>query len=346
MSKVIVIPDMHGSHNWEKAKEIAKEHPDYYAVCLGDWVDSGIYDKSLGMWRSNNNWPDQGENLKNALDWVREDPFHRFFCIGNHDWSYWSCGHDATNCSGHQNSHAQEIKAILNANKDIINIAIEIDNWVFSHAGFTKTWRSFMIKELHNMYDKWPEEDDGKGLVWDEREFSVNFLTNTFRSLSHIPGSPESNYSFDELLDWHGAFSGSGNEVTQGPLWVRPEALLRDALYPNQVVGHTEYCIGEPVKLRGSASGSGALDTRIVIVDSMDHDLITVFDTENPGNDFITIAEYNRSEKKINKAINTILSQQLSDMDAIKNELLNGGVKKEHLDKYIEILRRSKSFRG
>jgi hypothetical protein len=81
-------------------------------------------------------------------------------------------------------------------------------------------------------------------------------------------------------------------------------------------------------------------------MDSMDHDLITVFDTENPGNDFITIADYNRKEKKIDKAINTILSQQLSDIDAIKNELLNGGVKKEHLDKYIEILRRSKSFRG
>ena len=251
MSKVIIIPDMHGSHNWEKAKEIAKEHPDYYVVGLGDWVDSGEYDRKLKMFRSTNKWPDQGENLKNALDWFREDQEHRFFCIGNHDWSYWSCGYDASNCSGHQSSHAHEIRTILNSNKDIIHVGVEIDGWVFSHAGFTSTWRSYVIKEFHNMFDKWPEEDDGTGLRWDEHNWSLKFLDDTFRSLSHFGGDPDSYPAFDELLDWHGAFSGSGNEVTQGPFWVRPEALLRDALFPNQVIGHTEYCIGEPLKLRG-----------------------------------------------------------------------------------------------
>lgn len=346
MSKVIIIPDMHGSHNWEKAKEIAKEHPDYYVVGLGDWVDSGEYDRKLRMFRANNKWPDQGENLKNALAWFREDQEHRFFCIGNHDWSYWSCGYDAGNCSGHQSSHAQEIRTILNSNKDIIHVGVEIDGWVFSHAGFTSTWRSYVIKEFHNMFDKWPEEDDGTGLRWDERNWSLKFLDDTFRSLSHFRGDPDSYPTFDELLDWHGAFSGSGNEVQQGPCWVRPEALLRDALFPNQVVGHTEYCVGEPLKLKGSSSGSGALNTRIVVVDSQDHDLIIVFDTENPGDDFITISQYNRWEKKVNKAINTILSQQLADRDAIVNELLNGGVKKKHVKKYYELLGRFDTFKG
>lgn len=80
---------MHGSHNWINAKEIAKEHSDYYVVGLGDWVDSCEYDRKLKMVRANNKWPDQGENLKNALDWFREDTKHRLFCIGNHDWSAW-----------------------------------------------------------------------------------------------------------------------------------------------------------------------------------------------------------------------------------------------------------------
>ena len=72
MSKVLVIPDMHGSHNWEKAKEIIKEHPDWYAVCLGDWVDSGIYDRKIKAWRSNNKWPDQGENFDQYLGRVKD----------------------------------------------------------------------------------------------------------------------------------------------------------------------------------------------------------------------------------------------------------------------------------
>lgn len=346
MSKVIVISDVHGTHYWEKAKELAKEHPDYYVVGLGDWVDSCEYDRKLKMVRANNKWPDQGENLKNALDWFREDQEHRFFCIGNHDWQYLSCGHDAANCSGHQYDHAQEIRTILNSNKDIIHVGVEIDGWVFSHAGFTKTWRSYMIQELHNMFDKWPEEDDGTGLRWDERSWSLKFLDDTFRSLSHFSGDPDSYPAFDELLDWHGVFSSSGNEVTQGPCWCRPEALLRDALFPNQVVGHTEYCIGEPLKLRGSTSGSGALNTKIVVVDSPDHDLITIFDTENPGDDFITFAEYNRWVKKVNKTINIILSQQLTDKNAIVSKLLDGGIKKELVKKYYELLGRFDTFKG
>lgn len=344
--KVIIIPDMHGSHNWEKAKELAKEHPDYYVVGLGDWVDSGEYNRKIRMWQANNKWPDQGENLKNALDWFREDQKHRFFCIGNHDYSYLSCGYEASNCSGHQNNHAHEIRTILNSNKDIIHIGVELDGWIFSHAGFTYTWRSYVLKELHNMLDKWPEEDDGTGTRWDEKNWSLKFLDDTFRNMSHFSGDPDSNPSFDALFDWHGMFSGSGNEKMQGPLWIRPESLLEDALFPNQVVGHTEYCVGEPIKLRGSTSGKGSTNTRIMIVDSNDHDLITVFDTENPGDDFITLTELNRKMKKIDKTLGVILSQHLTDMDAIHNELMNAGIKKEHLDKYVNILRRYDSFKG
>ena len=83
-----------------------------------------------------------------------------------------------------------------------------------------------------------------------------------------------------------------------------------------------------------------------MIVDSNDHDLITVFDTENPGDDFITLTELNRKMKKIDKTLGVILSQHLTDMDAIHNELMNAGIKKEHLDKYVNILRRYDSFKG
>ena len=42
-------------------------------------------------------------------------------------------------------------------------------------------------------------------------------------------------------------FSPSGDEISQGHLWIRPESLLQDAYYPKQVVGHTEMCLYEKV---------------------------------------------------------------------------------------------------
>ena len=138
--KVLVIPDVHGSHEWESVKGMPTDSYDFI-VFMGDYFDS---------WE--NQWPDQGNNFKSICTFVREDRTHRKLLLGNHD---------------------------------ILDIAFECDDIVFSH---------------------------------DE----------TF------------NYAFEELLDWYGFFSSSGNEITQGPLWIRPEALIKDAAYPVQVVGHTK----------------------------------------------------------------------------------------------------------
>ena len=32
-------------------------------------------------------------------------------------------------------------------------------------------------------------------------------------------------------------------------LWIRPESLIKDAAYPVQVVGHTEFCLGDFIVL-------------------------------------------------------------------------------------------------
>lgn len=39
MAKILVIPDVHGSHQWEVAKSISPDSYDY-AVFLGDYFDS------------------------------------------------------------------------------------------------------------------------------------------------------------------------------------------------------------------------------------------------------------------------------------------------------------------
>lgn len=292
--KVLVIPDVHGSHEWEKVKSIPKEDYDF-AIFLGDYFDSGIYDKKMKAWVSNNKWPDQGENFRNICNWVREDIEHRKMVFGNHDWSYVSGTRGGSSVSGHQDAHISEIRALLESNIDILDIAEEVDNFVFSHAGFTKTWvEHYLFPQLHIAFDEWPDEDK-KGKAWDESEFSIKLLNEYFHKLSHTPGDKNFNYAFDETLDWNGYYSGSGDEVTQGPLWVRPNSLLSDAYFPTQVVGHTEYAFAGKTNVYLN-------NNFLTLVDSPTHSNIFIFDTETPG-EYTLASEYS---DKINKTIFTI----------------------------------------
>ena len=126
-----------------------------------------------------------------------------------------------------------EIRNLLTENHDILDIAFECDGIVFSHAGFSRTW----IKSVYKV-------------LWDaEKLWSIDYLNEEWHKLSFNPHDEAFNYAFEELLDWYGFFSSSGNEITQDPLWIRPESLIKDAAYPVQVVGHTEFCLGDFIVL-------------------------------------------------------------------------------------------------
>ena len=133
MAKVLSVPDVHGSHEWEVVKKLPAGSCDFI-VFHGDYFDS-----------QENEWPDQGENFKNICDFVREDTEHRKLLIGNHDWSYLSQSREGQNCSGHQSGSIYSegkitvIRELLLGARDILELAFECDGWVFSHAGFSKT---------------------------------------------------------------------------------------------------------------------------------------------------------------------------------------------------------------
>lgn len=303
--KILIIPDVHGSHEWEIAKEKINEADKI--VFLGDSFDS---------W--SNIWDDQGENFKNICDFKRKYPDKVKLLIGNHDFAYISGTREGDRVSGHQYSKHAEIRALLTANLDILDLAFEADGFVFSHAGFSKTWVRYMKRVFHEMFDKYPDDEgrtefesqedfeqykakvESSALIWDENEWSISKLNEVWHTLSHFPGDENFIYGFDELLDWHGCFSGSGNEVTQGPLWIRPEALLDDAYYPKQVVGHTEYCIDNYCALKKG-------DNYLLVADSPSHAVMEVFDTENPPA-AETILDYEKFYKRAKKSINAVKS--------------------------------------
>ena len=289
MAKILSIPDVHGSHNWEIVRSISPEEYDYI-VFHGDYFDS---------WE--NEWPDQGDNFRSICGFVREDTEHRKLLIGNHDWSYLSQSQDGQNCSGHQSSRIGKegkittIRELLLGAKDILQLAFEYDGWVFSHAGFSETAVRYMKSVLHDIYDN--------------DEYSIDLLNATFRKRLEEYDIPDNAkwIPFDEKLDWDGCFSGSGNEPSQFCLWIRPEALLDDLYYEKQVVGHSEICIYDKIFLRQK-------EKKVVFIDSPSHEVYGIFDTKKEY-PFMTLQEYFKVRKKTMKIINDISSQLIYHKD-------------------------------
>lgn len=297
MARILSIPDVHGSHQWEAVKSVPKDSYDYI-VFHGDYFDS---------WE--NQWPDQGENFKAICDFVREDTEHRKLLIGNHDFAYLSL----SGISGTQDKPFWEIQNLIKSNLDIIDIAFECDEWIFSHAGFSDTWVQ-TVKKIFNV-----------------KQFSISLLNEQFHRLSSDNNYSGKRDSLYELLNWYGFLSPSGDEISQGPLWIRPESLLQDAYYPKQVVGHTEMCLYEKVFLQQK-------ENRVIVVDSALHEIYSVFDT-TAEYDFITIPEFFKWYKRTLKIINDIKSQIFYHKD--EDEFIQTSLKEHFSEEIAERLFRT-----
>ena len=313
MARILSVPDVHGSHEWEVVKTLPKDSYDFI-VFHGDYFDS---------WE--NEWPDQGENFNNICDFIREDTEHRKLLIGNHDWSYLSQSRDGQNCSGHQRGSIYSegkitvIRELLLGSKDILELAFECDGWVFSHAGFSKTAVNYMQEILKNL-----------GIIQDGNEYSISLLNSVFKKRLEEYNIP--NFSkwipLDEKLDWDGCFSGSGDEPSQFCLWIRPDSLLEDAYYNKQVVGHTELCIYDKIYLQQG-------ENKVIVVDSPDHEVYDVLDTQKEYA-FFSVTEINKQRKKLFKVVNDIKSQLIMHNDT--EDFIRKSLKEHFPDDVVEKL--------
>ena len=297
--KIFIVPDVHGSHEWETIKKLPAKTYDY-VVFLGDYFD---------CWE--NRWPDQGYNFKAICDFIREDTAHRKLLLGNHDWSYLSMTTHGADVSGHQSERIEEIRRLLTENHDILDLAFECEakcpggRLIISHAGFSRTW----VNSILNVF----------GIQ--ENQWSVSFLNEQWHKLSFNPESEGFNYAFEELLDWYGFLSGSGNEITQGPLWIRPEALLSDAFYETQIVGHTECCLGDYAVLSEKDLSLDRKNT-LMATDSNLHLVFDIIDTEDlPGN-AKSLLEFSKFYKQTQKQIYDIKSQEFSQEEYAKESVM------------------------
>jgi hypothetical protein len=134
-------------------------------------------------------------------------------CLGNHDYHY-LVNNQYEQYSGFQDSHAIDIQeALLNAG-GLLNIVYETnDKIILSHAGFSRTFMT-------------------------QNDFVSPTETNTrFKELLEL--GPQ----LADMPETFLSFNGSelhGDDITQGPLWIRPASLARNAIAGfSQIVGHT-----------------------------------------------------------------------------------------------------------
>ena len=136
-------------------------------------------------------------------------------------------------CSGYQSEHAIDIKEFYQKYKDLYNVIYTYDNWIFSHGGVSAKWMKCCgIKDISEI-----------NTLFKERP-------NYFR--------------------WVGP-DGYGNNPNEGPLWIRPNALIDNSVQGyNQMTGHTEYTQPEVVKMKKQL---------FIFCDTIMHNYLTILDT-------------------------------------------------------------------
>ena len=211
MSKVLVLPDVHGNKIvLENAKAAYEKYKPDFIVFVGDYVDSHT---------EGNSWIQQQEQLKAILDWKRKLNKEKETCFtlfGNHDLSY-MYNYGGVSCSSHQFFVSQDIQEFFCEHWKEFQAIKVIDNWIFSHAGITQQWLDF---PLGGSFAKAPI--DGENQYWTLDDVNRHFRDKNLKYFNH-----NSNDSY-------------GDDEHEGCMWIRPPALIRTGLEGyNQCVGHT-----------------------------------------------------------------------------------------------------------
>jgi len=212
--KTVVIGDIHGRSIWKLIVHI--ENPDR-VIFIGDYFDS--FDIK---------GEEQLNNFLDILEYKKSSGKEVVLLIGNHDHHYYpEIGETGT--SGYQKIFSYQIGPVIDTNREHLQIAYQMDEYLFTHAGVSS---EFM--------------DQTFGVNGWKVETIVDELNEMFM---YRPGV----FSFDGLDPY-------GDDTYQTPLWIRPRSLMkanRNTLRTRfiQIVGHTQVKSLDLVGAEKSAGG-------------------------------------------------------------------------------------------
>lgn len=197
--KTVVIGDIHGRSIWKLITHL--ENPDK-VIFIGDYFDS--FDLKT---------EEQVNNFLDIVEYKKTSGKEVIMLIGNHDHHYLPEISDS-GTSGYQRAGKYQIEPTVDANREHLQIAYQMDEFLFTHAGVSSV---FM--------------DQTFGPQGWKVETIVDQLNEM---LMYRPGV----FSFNGLDPY-------GDNEYQTPIWIRPRSLMkanRNTLRTRviQVVGHTE----------------------------------------------------------------------------------------------------------
>ena len=237
--KTVIIGDIHGHDSWKQV--VAQEHDADRFIFVGDYFDSFTVSGVV-----------QIHNFKEIVEFKTTSLYHDvIMLIGNHDYHYFpEIGDSST--SGYQSTLAPSIKQVIEENRQHLQMAYQFGDILVTHAGISSVW-------CDDILDEW------------KIETLADQLNELFKYQPHKVGYR----SYKQVGDTVYGTSGFGGETFQGPIWIRPQALMEanyDTLRTQirQVVGHTTR---KQIDIEGKATGG-----RYYFIDTMPREYLIVID--------------------------------------------------------------------
>lgn len=129
MSKILIVPDVHGRKFWHKAEELINEVDK--VIFLGDYLDPYPHE---GISKE-----DSLNNFKLILNFKRAYTDKVILLLGNHDLHYWPQYKNMWGCR-RDDANFDTISYLFVSNINLFQISYKIDKYLFTHAGVQQGW--------------------------------------------------------------------------------------------------------------------------------------------------------------------------------------------------------------
>lgn len=201
--RIIKISDLHGKNIWERI--VKKEEATADKIIFdGDYFDS-----------FNIPFIYQMDNFNKIIAYKKANPDKVVLLFGNHDFHYLRAAHE--DYSGYQFFKALEIQEVIEAaiKEGLIQMCYVNDIHLFIHAGLSKTWSAKNLPDIQ----KNNNVEDSINQLFIENPTAFGWVRDKYRYTDPY-----------------------GDNIYQGPLWIRPKSIVKDKIDGFvQIVGHTHH---------------------------------------------------------------------------------------------------------
>jgi len=229
--KLLVIGDLHGNRNW---KNLVKEYKHDFVVFVGDYTDS--YKTTI---------KEDMDNLMEIIEYKKANKGSVVLLLGNHDLQYVTKYNSYHICTRELDRAFPNLYPIYKENIHLFQLAWQVGNTLFTHAGVHKEWLD-NYKKLKGVdaIDNYADSFNNDYVNWLKRCTAEHQSQSQRKPNVFYVGRSRTNGSFDCLVG--------------GPVWFDNRHVYDFNGLPenlNQVAGHNRTTSGQ-VEVYTTSTGS------------------------------------------------------------------------------------------